>query len=126
MCEPSSQTKQLLNDIVDARASKDPKAIYAELPLSPTSFDDGFRKVTYWEFANAINGMAWWMMQKLGTGKDFETLLYLGPSDIRHNVLLLGAVKAGYKVCAPGSYIGLRRMQVPDMSPADAFYFSAL
>ena len=35
----------------------------------------------------------------LGPGKDFETLAYIGPLDVRYNALLLGAVKAGYKVC---------------------------
>ena len=28
----------------------------------------------------------------------FETLAYIGPNDLRYNVLILGAVKAGYKV----------------------------
>jgi hypothetical protein len=40
----------------------------------------------------------WWLHRTLGPGESFETLLYLGPNDLRHNILLLGAVKAGYKV----------------------------
>jgi len=95
---PPTPPKRLLNHVVDDMARENPDALYAELPLSPTSFGAGFRKVTYRAFANAINGMAWWLHRTLGPGESFETLLYLGPNDLRHNILLLGAVKAGYKV----------------------------
>jgi len=90
--------KKLLNHIVDEIAAQDPLAVYAELPRSSETLDDGFQKVTYAQFSNAINGMAWWLVQSLGPGKDFETLTYIGPNDLRHNILLLAAVKAGYKV----------------------------
>jgi acyl-coenzyme A synthetase/AMP-(fatty) acid ligase len=92
------QSKKLLNHAVDDLARERPGALYAELPVSPVSFDKGFRRVTYRDFSNAINGMAWWLARSLGVGKDFETLVYVGPNDMRHNILLLGAVKAGYKV----------------------------
>ncbi len=98
------QCKRLLNHVVDDTARENPEMPYAELPLSPTSFDEGFRKVSYRDLSNAINGMAWWMSRTLGPGKDFETLSYLGPNDLRHIILLLGAVKAGYKV-GSGFYI---------------------
>lgn len=89
---------KLLNHIVDDMSRERPEAIYAELPISPTSFDEGFRQVSFRDLSNAINGMAWWFHHSLGPGHDFETLTYLGPNDMRHNVLLLGAVKAGFKV----------------------------
>lgn len=92
------QPNRLLNHIVDDTAQETPEKPLAELPLSPTSFEKGFRKISYRDFSNAINGMAWWLNQTLGPGKNFETLAYLGPNDFRHNVLLLGAVKAGFKV----------------------------
>ena len=79
-------------------AKDEPEMPYAELPLSSTSFDEGFRKVSYRDLSNAINGMAWWMNRSIGPGKNFETLTYLGPNDLRHIILLLGAVKAGFKV----------------------------
>ena len=63
------------------------------------SYDAGYRKITYKGLANAINGAAWWLHQTLGPGHNFETLAYIGPNDFRYNVFILGAVKAGYKVC---------------------------
>ena len=89
---------ELLNHVIDQRARDTPQALYAEIPRSATSFEKGFRQVTYSAFANAINGVAWWLSQSLGPGNEFKTLVYLGPNDLRHNILLFGAVKAGYKV----------------------------
>ena len=91
--------KQLLNNIVDKLARDHPDTLYAEVPVSPDSFDNGFHKITYRDFSNAINGVAWWMKNTMGEGKNFETLTYLGPNDSRHTILLLAAVKAGFKVC---------------------------
>ncbi|KAK5054558.1 hypothetical protein LTR84_001449 [Exophiala bonariae] len=91
--------KQLLNHVVDRRAREEPTAIYAEYPISSTGYEQGFLKITYADLANAINGLAWWLHNTIGPGKNFETLAYIGPLDIRYNALLLGAVKAGYKVC---------------------------
>ena len=93
------QPRNLLVHIVDDLAYYKPDAIYAELPLSPTSFGGGFRILTYHHFANAINGIAWWLNRTLGPPQNFETLAYIGPNDTRHSILLLGAVKAGFKVC---------------------------
>ena len=91
--------KRLLNHIVDQLAAQNPEAVYAEYPISPTGYEQGFLSVTYAKLANAINGLAWWLHDTVGPGKDFETLAYIGPLDVRYNALILGAVKAGYKVC---------------------------
>ena len=96
---PLPQKKQLLNNIVDGMAKTRPSAIYAEIPNSPTTYEAGFRKITYGILANAINGVAWWLKEELGASQNFETLSYIGPSDLRYVIMLLGAVKAGYKVC---------------------------
>ena len=88
----------ILNNIVDYRAKRSPRALYAEFPVSSTSYDQGYRKITYEVLANAVNGAAWWLEETLGRSNNFDTLAYIGPNDLRYNVLILGAVKAGYKV----------------------------
>ncbi|KAI2996525.1 hypothetical protein CBS147346_9312 [Aspergillus niger] len=88
---------QLLPHIVDHYAKVKPEAIYAEYPVSLMSYDDGYRPITFKAFANAINGIAWWLTEKLGPG-DGETLAYVGPNDLRYPALVLGAVKAGYRM----------------------------
>ncbi|RAH43173.1 acetyl-CoA synthetase-like protein [Aspergillus brunneoviolaceus CBS 621.78] len=51
--------------------------------------------VTYEVLANAINGLAHWLVSHLGPGKG-EVLTYVGPNDLPYPALILGAVKAGY------------------------------
>lgn len=96
--KPAYQKKQLLNHMVDGMAHARPHALYAEFPKSTTAYDAGFYKITYAALANAVNGVAWLLSRELGPGKNHETLTYIGPRDFRHNIMVLGAVKAGYKV----------------------------
>ena len=76
-----------------------PEAVYAETPRLPTSFEAGYPQITYRDLANAINDVAWALDKQLGPGKRHETLAYVGPNNLAYIVILLGAVKAGYKVC---------------------------
>ena len=91
-------TRDLVPNLVDKRAALTPDTVYSEYPVSTLSYAEGYRKITYREFANAVNGAAQWLVATLGPGKDFETISYIGPNDIRYPALILGAVKAGYKV----------------------------
>lgn len=92
----SNPEKELLVHRVDRLAELYPDTIFAEFPASPESYDEGFQKVTYGALSNAINSIAWWLEDTLGHGKNFETLAYIGPNDLRYTALILGAVKAGF------------------------------
>ncbi|TGO35888.1 hypothetical protein BHYA_0142g00040 [Botrytis hyacinthi] len=95
---PLPQAKTLLVHIVDHMAKTKPQALYAEFPASPVTYDEGFHRVTYKDFANAINGVAWCLHDNLGVGKELETLAYIGPNNFIYPSLIFGAAKAGYKV----------------------------
>lgn len=95
---------ELLPNIVDHQANLDPESLFAEYPVSTLTYDEGYRKITFREFASAINCIAWWLHKTLGPTKDFEVLAYIGPNDLRYPVLILGAVKAGYLVCRNSIY----------------------
>lgn len=88
----------LVPNIVDQWAQDEPERLYAEYPVSTLSYEEGYRKITYADFANAVNGVAWWLHNTLGPGRDFQTLAYIGPNDLRYPALILGAAKAGYIV----------------------------
>lgn len=90
--------KQLLCHVVDGMAKVRPGALYAEFPYSPSSYDAGFRNITQAAFANAVNGLALWLLETLGPGENFPIIAYIGFNDIRYNALLLAAIKTGYKV----------------------------
>ncbi len=93
------QRKQLLPNIVDGMARTRPEAIYAETPASPTNYDKGYLKITYSSLANAVNGVAWLLHNQLGKGINLDTIAYMGANDIAYIIMILGATKAGYKVC---------------------------
>ncbi|KAF7939130.1 uncharacterized protein EAE97_007211 [Botrytis byssoidea] len=66
--------RKLLTRIVDGMAKHRPNSLYAEIPKSLTSYEDGFQKVTYANLANVINGLAHWIYHTLGPGENFQTL----------------------------------------------------
>ncbi|KAF2116793.1 putative NRPS-like enzyme [Lophiotrema nucula] len=93
----------LLPRHVDNLAESHPDALYASIPKLRTTFAGGFRDVTYRHLRNAVDGLAQWIQQTLGRSKEgtFPTLTYYGPNDLRHALLLLAAVKTGYKMLFP-------------------------
>lgn len=88
---------QLLPHTVDHLTTIIPTKTYAEYPLSSTSYEDGYWTLTFGDFANAINGLAWWLHEKLGPRDKAQTLAYIGPNDFRYPALVLAANKAGYQ-----------------------------
>ncbi|MCJ1466280.1 hypothetical protein MMC07_004899 [Pseudocyphellaria aurata] len=94
--QASNSTKELIPNRVDHLAQVTPHALYAEYPVLALTYEEGYRRITYGEFANVINGLAWWLHGSLGPGRDSEVLAYIGPNDLRYPALILGAVKAGY------------------------------
>ena len=88
----------LIPNIVDRLAEASPNAVFAEYPKAVLTYDDGYRSVTYQQLANAINGVAKWIVDSIGYGDGYEKLAYFGPNDMRYPVLHCGAIKAGYCV----------------------------
>lgn len=87
----------LIPTVVDHFAQVKGDEIYTEFPISPVNYEEGYRKVTWKDLANAVNGVAKWLTEKLGPGNG-EALAYVGPNDVRYPALCLGAIKAGYCV----------------------------
>lgn len=94
----SNWRNELIPNIVDHLAKLTPDAPYALYPNSPFTYDEGYRTVSYKDFANAINGLAWWLSNSLGPSTNFDVVAYIGPNDVRYTALVLGAIKSGYVV----------------------------
>ncbi|KAK8122959.1 NRPS-like enzyme [Apiospora sp. TS-2023a] len=95
----AKRQRTLLPHMVDQIASADPDAVYGMWPVVPTSYEAGFRSVTYSQLANIINGLSWWLIENLGgPGRDNEFLAYVGPNDVRIPALGFATVKAGYSL----------------------------
>lgn len=90
--------KRLLPHIVDYYAHHEPGRVFAAISKSE-SVVNGFRDVTMKALAAAVDNMAWWLDRTL---KDVpmkqRTLAYIGTGDLRYTILLLAAIKCGWKV----------------------------
>ena len=85
--------------IIDGLAKDDPTREAFSIPRSENP-KDGWKVVTFKEYANAINRVAHRIIERCGTPSpgSFPTIAYIGPNDARYVVLMVGAIKAGYKV----------------------------
>ncbi|KAJ5272905.1 NRPS-like enzyme [Penicillium angulare] len=100
--EPPSPSADLLLPVaLDQRARSNPQGVWARFPISDNTYKDGFRIATNHQVANAVNRIAWLLEEELGRGKEFETVAYIGPNDLRSYIVLLAAIKAGYKAFFP-------------------------
>ncbi|OTA63356.1 nonribosomal peptide synthetase, partial [Hypoxylon sp. EC38] len=91
--------RRLVPNIIDEIAKTDPGREVFSIPRSSDPHD-GWKAVTFKEYANAINYIAHRIIETCGVPSpgSFPTIAYIGPNDARYVVILLGAVKAGYKI----------------------------
>ncbi|KAI1474899.1 acetyl-CoA synthetase-like protein [Daldinia eschscholtzii] len=89
---------RLVPNIIDDIAKSDPKREAFLVPRSDNP-KDGWKSISFKEYANAVNRIAHRIIEACGTPSpgSFPTIAYVGPNDARYVVLLVGAVKAGYK-----------------------------
>ncbi|EOA83950.1 uncharacterized protein SETTUDRAFT_138651 [Exserohilum turcica Et28A] len=102
---------ELLPNIVFRLAAQHPSLTYAKFPRDPGDMSRGFRTFTYAELARAVSAFAWWIDENVGKLEEgqkngSETLVYMGPNDIRYAVFCLGSVVAGYKMLFPSPRYG--------------------
>lgn len=92
--------RRLLPSLIDERARSNHSRPYASIPFSK-NVADGFRDISYCEFAQAINKCALWIIDQFGRSSNADTLVYLGLSDLRYQILAMAAVKTGHVVRTP-------------------------
>ncbi|KAI4603487.1 putative NRPS-like protein biosynthetic cluster [Pestalotiopsis sp. 9143b] len=90
--------KRLIPHIIDDFAQNEPNREAFQIPRS-ANVQDGWRAVTFKEFANAVNHAAHRITEICGKPErgTFPTIAYIGPNDARYVVMMVGAIKAGYK-----------------------------
>jgi acyl-coenzyme A synthetase/AMP-(fatty) acid ligase len=91
---------RLLPTLIDEIATKTPTRIYASIPKNDTDLSQGFKNVTYAEFAQAIDACSRWLDETLGKAADgtFPTFAYFGPRDPGYCIVVVAAAKVGRKV----------------------------
>lgn len=89
--------KRLVPQVLDELDADDPTRVYAAVPKT-ADLKDGYRDVTVADMARCVNFMAAWLEKKFGKSTTFESITYVGLSDLKGITILLAAIKAGYKV----------------------------
>lgn len=88
--------RRLVPQVLDDLASNNPHRVYAAIPKT-AEVKDGYQDVTVADLACAVNFMSKWIEDKFGKSTNFETITYIGLSDLKGVVTFLAAVKTGYK-----------------------------
>jgi hypothetical protein len=89
--------KRTLPETLDGIAREIPNRQYGTIPIS-ADLNDGFRDISVKQVANGVNGFAFQLEQLYGRSAKFETITYMGISDLRYVMVVLGAIKCGYQV----------------------------
>ncbi|OTB02092.1 hypothetical protein M426DRAFT_205279 [Hypoxylon sp. CI-4A] len=90
--------KRLPLQIIKERAALEPEREWVSIPRTADP-KDGWQKITWSQFAKAINRIADKIIDFAGVPNpgEFPTIAYIGTNDSRYIPFLFGAVKAGYK-----------------------------
>jgi acyl-CoA synthetase (AMP-forming)/AMP-acid ligase II len=90
---------RLLPTLIDEIAKSTPKRVYASIPKDDTDISQGFKNITYADFARAIDSLSWWLDETLGKADGtFPTFAYFGPRDLGYCIVVVAAAKVGRKV----------------------------
>ncbi|KAK8122809.1 thioester reductase domain-containing protein [Apiospora sp. TS-2023a] len=93
------RSKRLIPQIIDDIARREPQREWAQIPKSSDP-KDGWRTVTFQEYANAINRCCHLLVERCGQASPgkFPTIAYIGPNDARYLILMVATIKTGYQV----------------------------
>jgi acyl-CoA synthetase (AMP-forming)/AMP-acid ligase II len=90
---------RLLPTLIDEIAKSTPNRVYASIPKDDTDLSQGFKNITYADFAQAIDFLSWWLDETLGKADGtFPTFAYFGPRDLGYCIVVVAAAKVGRKV----------------------------
>lgn len=97
---PPDCGRRLLPVVIDQLARDDPKRPWASLPVDDWDLASGYEDINYERLASAINKLAHFIVDHVGrsTPGRFETITYLGVSDVRYHLLQMAVAKTGHRV----------------------------
>ena len=99
MYDSKDYGRRLLTHVIDERAHNGYTTPYASIPREDGSNEvESYQDISYCQFANAINKCAYWIEDEIGRSQSCETLAYIGPQDLRYQILGMAAVKTGHAV----------------------------
>ena len=95
--KPEVPGGQLLVHTIEDKARWFPDNMY--MRYAPRDWvQNGYQTITWKQYANAIDKVAFWLSEQLGKATDRDTVAYSGPNDPRYAVLLPAVMKNELKV----------------------------
>jgi len=88
---------QLLVHAIEEKAQWIPDHMYIRYALENWE-QTGYRTITWRQYANAIDKLAYWFDEQLGKAITCDTIAYFGPNDPRYAILMPTIIKCGRKV----------------------------
>jgi acyl-coenzyme A synthetase/AMP-(fatty) acid ligase len=88
---------KLLINVLEEKAKWMPNDTYMRYPGKNWE-TEGYLTISWKEYANSIDKMAYWLDNQLGKATKNDTIAYFGPSDPRYGILVPAAYKTGRKV----------------------------
>lgn len=94
---PGECGKRLLPAIIDQLAHENPDRSWGSIPRNDYDLSQGYADISYAAFANAINKLAWMVEKYVGRSDHFETIAYLGASDVRYHMVSSVGARERYR-----------------------------
>jgi acyl-CoA synthetase (AMP-forming)/AMP-acid ligase II len=99
-----AHTGRLLVNVIEEKAHWTPCHTYMRYP--PKNWErEGYRTITWSQYADAIDKVAHWLDAELGTMTENDTIAYSGPNDPRYAILVPATIKTGRKVGSIWSHV---------------------
>lgn len=86
-----------LPSLLDEIADSDPSRVFASIPKG-REVQNGFLDINYGQLDRAVSNCAWFLRDEARLSKPFETFTYLGPIDLRYQILCFAVLKVGAEV----------------------------
>ena len=80
---------------VDGVAAETPNNVWVKISSHQ---DNVWQDITWLQLSRSVDCMARWIEKELGLGEGGEPVAYAGVNDIRCPIIILAALKTGYKV----------------------------
>lgn len=97
---------ELFVNKIDENAKWKPNHTLVRFASGPNWETEGYRSLTWQQYADGINKTAYWLDETFGKSVDNDTVAYSGPSDVRYAFLFAASVKTGRKVMTKFPFIG--------------------
>ncbi|KAF2104323.1 acetyl-CoA synthetase-like protein [Rhizodiscina lignyota] len=86
--------RRTIHEVIDRNAAEEPTGVLIKYPQS-SSFD-AWTSISHKTFKNAVDRMAWWLADVLGSHGS-QVICYVGGFDIRYYLLTVAASKTSFK-----------------------------